>query len=621
MTRRRSPDPPRFGVESTSLRRRAVRWAWFLAAAALPGALAGAQIAGLLFFLNPHWRTDLGPWLRTVLLYSTLLALAGLLLQLPFFWARPRRLARALPWMLVMVFVGCGALHWWHASHLGHYLPPGINRRLIKAGFLLLSSGLAGFYIALLHSMQRRAYRLRSRVALCVLCLLSVYVVVERREAYRPGAAPTPRPARVAPDVDAPRILVVGISALTLDAVLPLAEQGRLPFLAQVVRNGSVVRLTSLEPSRHEPLWWTAMTGVLPYRLADTGAQRHAADFIEPGEVFREVPSGIGFRHWGVPGGSLPMRRSEPAYPPLWDVAERIGVESVQLGFQPEPTTASAAAGGGAPSPTSPDSARRAPAPPGSASAAAGDAAVCAGARDFLDQMRAEQVAQSWLDAARRDLELAERALPVWRPAAVAGAPHPRAVFLRLDGLRGISRNSFGAFVRVELEASRSEALYGHAADVERYYIFLDRLLGDLWSAAADPVQSPGRTLAIVSAYGVRDTPSSVLDWTGLWPSRAHEGSFRGAPDGTLLLAGHGVRAGTSQGEITDVSPTLAYLLGMPVARDLDGTVLAEVFVPQFLAERPLRFVPSYGTVARPVGARTNVGLLPERPTSPADLP
>jgi hypothetical protein len=211
-------------------------------------------------------------------------------------------------------------------------------------------------------------------------------------------------------------------------------------------------------------------------------------------------------------------------------------------------------------------------------------------------------------------------------------------VFLRLDGLREISRESFGAFSRVELDGLQRRELERPAADVERYYIFLDRLLSDLWAAegAANPSagpttpvatsaeagsnpprSSPPATLAVVSPYGVRSLPDGLMPWATVWPRLELEGTFGGAPDGTLLLAGAGIRTGTVRAELTDVAATVAYLLGLPVARDLDGSVVAAVFDPQFLAAHPLRFVPSYGTVARPAGARTSVGLLPERPTSP----
>ena len=49
--------------------------------------------------------------------------------------------------------------------------------------------------------------------------------------------------------------------------------------------------------------------------------------------------------------------------------------------------------------------------------------------------------------------------------------------------------------------------------------------------------------------------------------------------------------------------PTLLYALGLPIARDLDGKVLAAAFEPALLQRRPLAFVASYeGLIAATVG-------------------
>lgn len=621
-------------VPATSGWSKGLQRAAALTSGSLPGLLGGAQLAGLLFFLNPHWRTDFGPWLRTVMLYATLLGLSTLLLQLPFYWRHPQRAWRALPWTLVGVFVAFGALHWWHASALGLYLPPGINRRLIKAGALLLAGGLAGFYIALLHTMQTRPYRLRARLSMLLLCLLAVYVVVERREAYRPAAVETPRPALVRPSSEDQRLVFVGISALTLDVILPLAEQGRLPFFAQVVGSGAVARVETLSPTRHERLWWTAMTGVLPYRLADAGARRYAAGFIEPGEVFLELPAGIGFTHWGVPGGALPSSRQAPPYPPLWDVASRVGLRAAEQGFTattppPQPLSAGAAnpdsgAGSSAPSVSDyPQEGGNFASAQGSLAAATGEETpptlVATNARRLLLGDGARLTEPDWANSALIDLARVEAVIRGLRESRVVGLEAaPQAVFVRLDGLSDLSRQTYGAFVRVELEGRRGEDLERAAALLETYYLFLDRLLADLWATTQRSSDDQRRvSLVVASPSGVQERSSLWRPWSSVWPRIQFEGRLTGQPDGALLMFGHGVRKSSLRVRLTDVAPTVAYLLGLPVARDLDGIVRAELFEPSFLSEQPLRFVPSYGTVARPAGVRTSVGLLPDRPTLP----
>jgi hypothetical protein len=73
--------------------------------------------------------------------------------------------------------------------------------------------------------------------------------------------------------------------------------------------------------------------------------------------------------------------------------------------------------------------------------------------------------------------------------------------------------------------------------------------------------------------------------------------------DGILLAAGGPIRHLKVQGAtLLDVAPTIAALLGLPVAADLPGRVLTEIFDPAFLERYPVRTVPTWeGSVERQV--------------------
>lgn len=68
------------------------------------------------------------------------------------------------------------------------------------------------------------------------------------------------------------------------------------------------------------------------------------------------------------------------------------------------------------------------------------------------------------------------------------------------------------------------------------------------------------------------------------------------AHDGIFSVTGPGVVPGAWLGQITvlDVAPTLAYLLGMPVAADLPGRVLTEAFTAEHLSLLPILTTPSW---------------------------
>jgi len=71
--------------------------------------------------------------------------------------------------------------------------------------------------------------------------------------------------------------------------------------------------------------------------------------------------------------------------------------------------------------------------------------------------------------------------------------------------------------------------------------------------------------------------------------------------DGILLAAGGPIRTMKVEGAtLFDVAPTVAVLLGLPVAEDLPGRVLTEMIDPAFLERHPVRTVPTWeGSVER----------------------
>jgi arylsulfatase A-like enzyme len=57
-------------------------------------------------------------------------------------------------------------------------------------------------------------------------------------------------------------------------------------------------------------------------------------------------------------------------------------------------------------------------------------------------------------------------------------------------------------------------------------------------------------------------------------------------------MAGSGVRKGIELNGVSvlDIAPTVLYLCGLPVGRDMDGKVLLDAFEKQ----RPTRYIPTY---------------------------
>jgi len=64
-----------------------------------------------------------------------------------------------------------------------------------------------------------------------------------------------------------------------------------------------------------------------------------------------------------------------------------------------------------------------------------------------------------------------------------------------------------------------------------------------------------------------------------------------------LLIRGRRVLPGRqlSRGSVLDVAPTVLYLLGIPLARDLDGRLLEEAIDPSVLQQSPVTYIETYG--------------------------
>ena len=62
--------------------------------------------------------------------------------------------------------------------------------------------------------------------------------------------------------------------------------------------------------------------------------------------------------------------------------------------------------------------------------------------------------------------------------------------------------------------------------------------------------------------------------------------------EGIFAIEGKNIKhkALTKEARIIDIAPTVLYLMGMPVPRDMDGRVLEEVFIPAYLAKNPVQF-------------------------------
>jgi hypothetical protein len=194
--------------------------------------------------------------------------------------------------------------------------------------------------------------------------------------------------------------------------------------------------------------------------------------------------------------------------------------------------------------------------------------------------------------AIREDLTARDAALSARRRQPALGNGVLAVVF---PGLGSISRY----FLRYHRPAEFGEVTSQDSAwlgkVMARYYGFIDELVSEQVGLAG-----PAATVMVVSAHGVEPVSTWERFAHQLLPARddlepVPTGSWSRGPDGLLIIRGEGIATGAKieDAGIVDVLPTLLYLLGVPIERDLKGTLLRRFFVREFLESHPVQLVPA----------------------------
>jgi predicted AlkP superfamily phosphohydrolase/phosphomutase len=144
---------------------------------------------------------------------------------------------------------------------------------------------------------------------------------------------------------------------------------------------------------------------------------------------------------------------------------------------------------------------------------------------------------------------------------------------------------------------------------LERYYMWMNEVLGGFMRRMDDHT-----VIIVCSDHGFGE-------YNGTKPVILPDGSymrpgFWHAINGMVALYGKPIKRGYTiqKASITDITPTLLYLAGIPPAKDMDGHVIEEAIDPNFLKENPIKTVPSYEN-EEPTQSQLTTGQKPNQPT------
>ncbi|MBI4168607.1 MAG: tetratricopeptide repeat protein, partial [Acidobacteria bacterium] len=151
----------------------------------------------------------------------------------------------------------------------------------------------------------------------------------------------------------------------------------------------------------------------------------------------------------------------------------------------------------------------------------------------------------------------------------------------------------FAHFMPPKMDLVTDEEYAKYRGAVFAFYRYQDRLLGEVLAGL-----SPATTLIVLSDHGFMNgsnrpnEPPYIEGEPGLWHRRY----------GILIMAGPPVRSGRLDTTgLLDIAPTVLYLAGLPVAEDMGGRVILEAIGEPFKARFPVRTIPSYENIGRPL--------------------
>ncbi len=142
---------------------------------------------------------------------------------------------------------------------------------------------------------------------------------------------------------------------------------------------------------------------------------------------------------------------------------------------------------------------------------------------------------------------------------------------------------------------------YAHI--IEKEYEFVDRTIGELLQLA--PADA---SVIIVSDHGMHAENKTQVFNTADPAWLRSSGHHLDAPPGVIITCGYGIKHQALQigeispaeiptiGSVTDITPTILSLLGIPVGKDMHGVPLRGLIDPIVLSKFPIEYVDTHDT-------------------------
>lgn len=401
------------------------------------------------------------------------------------------------------------------------------------------------------------------------------------------------------------KLLVIGMDGMSWDFTRRLMAAGEMPNLSDLAGRGVASPLSTYRPTLSPLIWTTIATGVRPERHGIEGfaIQRIRGIDASIGRLVRDTGSGLilnGLEAVGL-AERVPIGSDLCTAMRFWEVASAVGRTVAVLNWwatwPADPVNGllvtdrfyyfrDADMGKSAPEQ---DVGTVYPAEAHDEMAALRVSPwdlTPAQVRRFLDLTDSEieslgrgEYQTQLIDSEFRFLHSMDE---TYRRIALKVLEGPDPPDITAVYLRGVDIISHAALKYSDLldrtdGTAEEERKYGAA--VHRYYVYADEVIGGLVAAAG-----PDTNVLVVSDHGFERQPDGSV---------GHDN----APEGIFFAAGPDIQSGGDPGKpsVNDVAPTVLYLSGCPVARDLQGRILSDIVRPAVWAGSRPEIIPTFG--------------------------
>jgi hypothetical protein len=504
---------------------------------------------------------------------------------------------RLLSWLCTIAAGSGAAVMWLNLRGFEDVLDPVTRDRMFLGAALVTASAIVFLGIGLAH-LGRRGGR-TSAALLSLTMLFSVAAPVVARGPARQAVVPG-RSLPVAIESPAAgaesRVRMLMFDGASLDVISPAVAAGRLPNIARIFDQGSVLHLATLRPTQAEPVWSAVATGRYPMANGVRSAVVYRAlggtpiDLL-PDYCFAQALVTFGFL------SEEPLSATDLTARPIWNILSDRGLSVGVIGWpltHPAPVVNGFAVS---------DMFHRLPDTelsldatpalwPGGWLEQALDALRVPADPDPVSLVSAMGAPQPINDYdARRDQAPIVADRVHLQLLSAFESPAPRLLAARFPGIDAVGHR-YLRYADPSAFGDVSEAERQQFGDVlNQYYGFLDTLVGREIARLG-----PHDMLLVVSAFGMEPLSPGKRVLEIIAGNPQISGTHERAPDGFVLAFGGPVARGRpNPGSVVDLAPTILYFLGLPVGRDMDGFARIDLFTPAFTSDKPVTYIPSYG--------------------------